>query len=84
MAKRSRKPSPLERILIDAVKASGYTQVELAARSGIQQGTLSRFLSEDLNARRTISLPIASKLCQALGLKLTHKDNLIHRRDSHA
>ena len=70
MSKQPRIPTELERAIIDVARKSGLTQTELAARSGVEQGTLSRFLSDDPGRRRTITLPLADKLCKALGLKL--------------
>lgn len=70
MSKRTKGLSGLESVIIEAIGVSGLNQVELAARSGISQGTLSRFLASDLDKRRTITLPVADRLCKALGLKL--------------
>ena len=64
------KPTKLEKKLIDAIKATGLSQSELARLAGVNQGTLSRFLADNVAERRTLSLPTADKLCQVLGLEL--------------
>jgi len=64
------KPTELEKKLIDAIKATGLSQSELARLAGVNQGTLSRFLADNSVGRRTLSLPTADKLCRILGLKL--------------
>ena len=70
MARRARIPTPLEQVLIEAIRKSGLTQKELAARSGVAQPALSRFLKPDPDTRRTLTLPAADALCRALNLKL--------------
>ena len=70
MSKKTLRLSNLEKAIIKAVEDSGMNQPELAARSGVDQGTISRFLEEDPDKRRSVTLPIADKLCKALGLKL--------------
>ena len=57
----------LERQLRDAVNKSGLSLNEIERRCGVSHAVLSRFLRGD----RTLTLPIASKLCQLLGLRLT-------------
>lgn len=64
------KLTKLEQKLVDAIEAAGLSQSELARLTGINQGALSRFLSKDIEERRSFSLPTADKLCQALGLEL--------------
>ena len=66
----SGKPNDLEKQLIRAIHASGLTQVELQAITGVHQGQLSRFLAKDPEKRRTLSLATAGRLCKALGLEL--------------
>jgi transcriptional regulator with XRE-family HTH domain len=63
----------MERIILKAIEQSGMTQLELAARSGVPQATLSRFMSDDPQVRRTLTLPVADKLCEALGLELVER-----------
>lgn len=70
MGKKSKVPTRLEKRILQAIADSGMTQLELADKSGVDQPTLSRFLSEDPETRRTITLPVADRLCRALGLKL--------------
>ncbi len=65
----------MERIILKAIKESGMTQLELSAKSGVPQPTLSRFMSEDPKNRRTITLPVADRLCRKLGLALVKKRN---------
>lgn len=60
----------IEQIILEAIKDSGMNQVELAAKSGVSQGLLSLFLESDPSKRRTVTLPVAERLCKALGLKL--------------
>ncbi len=64
------KPTKIERQLIEAIRASGLTQEDLAKLSGVDQGAISRFLTADLKARRSLSLPTADKLCRLLGMEL--------------
>jgi transcriptional regulator with XRE-family HTH domain len=59
-----------EKLILNAIKEAGLTQVELAAESGISQGLLSLFLELDSSKRRTITLPVANRLCKVLGLEL--------------
>ena len=70
MSKRIQQASELEQAIIKAIEDSGMNQPELAASSGVDQGTISRFLEKDPDKRRSVTLPIADKLCKALGLKL--------------
>ena len=70
MSKKTQRLSALEQAIIKAIKDSGMNQPELAARSGVDQGTISRFLEEDPAKRRSVTLPVADRLCKALGLKL--------------
>ena len=74
----SEKPAKIERQLIEAIRASRLTQLELAKLSGVDQGTLSRFLSEEMESRRTLSLPTADKLCRVLGLELVQTQTSMH------
>jgi transcriptional regulator with XRE-family HTH domain len=55
--------------LRQAIIDSGLSQGEMARRSGVDQGQLSRFL----RGERTMTLPAAAKLCSILGLELVKK-----------
>jgi ribosome-binding protein aMBF1 (putative translation factor) len=70
MSKTSRQPCELEKAIMEAVARTGWTQQELAARSGVPQSVVCRFLSGDPAKRRTILLPAADRLCAVLGLRL--------------
>lgn len=70
MGTKPKEICEVEKVILKAIKESGMNQVELAAKSGISQGLLSLFLESDPSKRRTITLPVANRLCKALGLKL--------------
>jgi|MDTC01.1.fsa_nt_gb plasmid maintenance system antidote protein VapI len=75
MGKKPKKPTRMERIILKAIKDSGMTQLKLAAKSGVPQSTLCRFMDKDPTTRRTITLPIADRLCKTLGLELRIKQD---------
>ncbi len=60
----------LEEQLRAALRATGLSHHELARRSGVSQPVLSRFL----RGERSLTLPVAGKLCAMLGLRLTADD----------
>ena len=66
-------PSDMERVILQAIEDSGLTQLELSSRSGVPQPTLSRFIEENPKIRRTLTLPVADRLCKALGLVLKRR-----------
>jgi transcriptional regulator with XRE-family HTH domain len=70
MSAREKEMCEFEKTILSAIKESGLTQVELAANSGVSQGLISLFSESDPLKRRTITLPVADRLCKALGLKL--------------
>ncbi len=70
MVIRQRKISQLETTIIEAIEESGLTQKELAAKSSVSQGLISLFLERDITKRRTITMPVADRLCTTLGLVL--------------
>jgi transcriptional regulator with XRE-family HTH domain len=76
MAKKHRPICDIESVIRDTIEDSAITQVELANRSGVSQGLLSLFLESDLEKRRTITLPVADRLCRALGLRLVRTKKL--------
>ena len=49
-----------------AIRASGLTLNELERRCGVSHAVLSRFLT----GKRTLTLPLAAKVCETLGLEL--------------
>ena len=53
-------------IIRQAIEDSGLTLLELGKRAGVHHSALGRFLSGE----RTLTLPAAAKVCEALGLKL--------------
>ncbi len=67
---KNQRPSDLEQAIIKAIESLGMNQPELAAKSDVSQGTISRFLEKDPSKRRSVTLPVADRLCKALGLKL--------------
>ena len=73
MRRKLKTPSDMEKVILRAIRNSGMTQLELEGKSGVPQGTLSRFMTEDPLQRRNLTLPVADRLCKALGLKLVRK-----------
>jgi transcriptional regulator with XRE-family HTH domain len=65
MAKQGQEPT-MVRDIKQAIQDSGLTLLELANRSGVHHSAIGRFLSGE----RTLTLPAAAKVCEALGLKL--------------
>jgi transcriptional regulator with XRE-family HTH domain len=57
----------LEEQLRQAIKKTGLSLHEIGRRAGVAAPIVSRFMRAD----RSLTLPIASRLCQALGLRLT-------------
>jgi transcriptional regulator with XRE-family HTH domain len=71
MAKRG--PASLVEELRQAVQGSGLSLNEIERRCGVSHAVLSRFL----RGERTLTLPLAAKLCEALGLHLCrHEETL--------
>ena len=70
MRRKEKVPVDMEQTILRAIRASGMTQLELSAKSGVPQATISRFMKEDPKVRRTVTLPAADRLCKALGLEL--------------
>lgn len=73
MSKQKQKPkkakidrSDLEAVLRKAMVDSGRAVNEIAAAADVPQSGLSRFI----RGERTLTLPIASRLCKSLGLGL--------------
>jgi plasmid maintenance system antidote protein VapI len=60
------KSANLEEQLCAALLETGLSMNEIARRSGVSQAILSRFI----RGQRSLTLPIASKLCSMLGLRL--------------
>ena len=63
----------LERQLKQAILKSDMSQSELADKSGVQQGQISYFLSDDDKKHRTMTLKSASKIAEVLKLELISK-----------
>jgi plasmid maintenance system antidote protein VapI len=53
----------------EAVRRSGRSLGELSRATGVGTDRISRFM----RGERTLTLPAAAKLCEALGLELTPK-----------
>jgi transcriptional regulator with XRE-family HTH domain len=49
------------------VRRTGLPVLEIARKAGVSQGQLSRFMRDE----RTLTLPVAEKVCRVLGLSLT-------------
>jgi transcriptional regulator with XRE-family HTH domain len=56
--------------LKEAIRKSGQSLNELGQRSGVSSGQLVRFM----NGRRTLTLPVASKIARALRLHLVQEE----------
>src|SRR5688572_15162833 len=54
-----------------AIRASNESLHQLSLKSGVDRGTLSRFMRDE----RTLTLPAVEKLCRTLGLKLVADKN---------
>ncbi len=67
--------TPVEIRLRDARKAAGLTQAELAAKTGIDQGDLSRIENSKTGG---MSLDVLDRLCKAL--KCQPGDMLVRKR----
>ena len=53
--------------LKEAIRQSGYTLAGLEEAADLPRGQLSRFM----RGERTLTLPVAERICRVLGLKLT-------------
>jgi len=61
-----KKSADVEEQLRAALVETGLSMNEIARRSGVSQPTLSRFL----RGERSLTLPVAARLCAMLGLRL--------------
>lgn len=67
MSKKKTKLDPtLAETIRKKIQVSELSQYKIAKESGVDSGTLSRFVSGE----RSISIETADKLCRVLGLKL--------------
>lgn len=64
---RPKPPSPLSEGLQRAIAASGMSLNQIGKAAGVSQAQLSRFVRGD----RTLTLPVADRLCGLFGLALT-------------
>ena len=64
-------PDPLTLQLQKAIRESALSMNFLAHKCGIDDSQLSRFMRNE----RTLTLPVAAKLCAVLGLELKRKEN---------
>ena len=76
MGFRKKEMCDFEKIILRAIENSGMSQVELATKSEVSQGLISLFMESDTTKRRTITLPVAERLCKALGIQLVQKGNV--------
>jgi hypothetical protein len=53
--------------LKQAIRQSGHTLAGLEQAADLPKGQLSRFM----RGQRTITMPVAERICRVLGLKLT-------------
>jgi transcriptional regulator with XRE-family HTH domain len=65
MAKRGEVTGLVEQ-LREAIRDSGKTLYQLSKDAGVGKDQLSRFM----RGERTLTLPVAEKVCRALGLRL--------------
>lgn len=65
-----KKERGIEEQLQRAIEESGMSRYALSKLSGVDQGILSRFLSEGRSKQKTITLSTAARLCRVLGLEL--------------
>jgi ribosome-binding protein aMBF1 (putative translation factor) len=69
LARRRATRPRFEDTLRQAVAASGLSAYALAARSGVAQPVISRFMTGE----RGLNLTTAEKLCNVVGLELCHR-----------
>jgi len=69
--------SDLIKQMRDAIRNSGLPVVEIARQAGISQGQLSRFMRN----QRTLTLPVAEKVCDVLGLELRPSKQTIAKKE---
>lgn len=69
MSQKKREADLTEQIR-DAISQSGLSLNQLAERAGIGRDLLSRFMRSE----RGLTLKTASRVCEALGLRLTGPD----------
>jgi predicted transcriptional regulator len=68
--KKSSGQMNLKVSIVNAIKESGLTQVELSEKAGVPQVTISRFIRG-----KGFTIDNASKICAALGLVLVKSPN---------
>lgn len=60
----------LAETILEKIQTSEMSQYRLSKESGVSTAVLSRFVT----GQRTLTLPVADKLCRVLGLKLVDFD----------
>jgi hypothetical protein len=70
MARKKPVPSTLSAVLLRTIKERGLTSYELGKRTGVSWTVYHRFMAGE----RSLSLPTAEKLAEALGLELVPRD----------
>ena len=66
----------LEKALLKAIKTSGFSIYRIAKDSGLDKAPLYNFV----NDKRSLTLPTAGKLADALGLELVQKPKKTGKR----
>ena len=64
-----KKTTDLEKVLRDALKDSGLSTYQLGKLTGVSKAVIYRFIS----GQRSITLPTASKIAEAMELELKPK-----------
>lgn len=66
---KTTKKTPLEKTLLTAISKGGISIYELSKQSSIDTACIYNFV----NGKRSLTLPTAGKLADALGLELVQK-----------
>jgi transcriptional regulator with XRE-family HTH domain len=73
MAKEKRERLTLTEVIQEAIRGSGLSLNRLSEVAGVDPTQLSRFM----RGMRTITLPIAEKLCEVLHLDLVSRGDVL-------
>ena len=68
--KPKRTPAMIDEQLRTALRDSGYSNRDIARGAKVSEAAVSRFLTDDPNARRDLRLTKAAALARFLGLEL--------------
>jgi transcriptional regulator with XRE-family HTH domain len=69
MAKKKREPEPITSAVRRAIERSGLTRYQISQATGIDQGSLSRFV----RGQRGLSTTSLDRLAEVLGLQIVVK-----------